>query len=218
MRGERLRRWQPCRTPVGSSPHARGTQSCGLVLGHEHRFIPACAGNAVCLPTNLDVVTVHPRMRGERSLNERSNSDFCGSSPHARGTQGGRHDQAGGGRFIPACAGNADSPARTAPAGSVHPRMRGERSPRNSATRLPIGSSPHARGTLRLGTQQRMHARFIPACAGNASSVTCPGRTSTVHPRMRGERPKAAQGRAPLRGSSPHARGTHGRRRPALAR
>ena len=86
--------------------------------------------------------------------------------------------------------------------------MRGERtSPTTSAT-APVGSSPHARGTLKPMESTEPHTRFIPACAGNAMERLGARASNTVHPRMRGERPLTFSHVSDLSGSSPHARGT----------
>ena len=50
--------------------------------------------------------------------------------------------------------------------------------------------------------------RFIPACAGNAAVILVWTCSTTVHPRMRGERQADLSTSMPLAGSSPHARGT----------
>ena len=77
-----------------------------------------------------------------------------------------------------------------------------------------VGSSPHARGTLRCLWAGSGAIGIIPACAGNTLRLPRSGRPRGDHPRMRGEhvtpRDKAGE---PL-GSSPHARGTRGRRIP----
>ena len=73
------------------------------------------------------MVSVHPRMRGERSAPSRLILVDDGSSPHARGTPDAHDAETVQRRFIPACAGNACGGARTPSACAVHPRMRGER-------------------------------------------------------------------------------------------
>ena len=151
MRGERS--GFGSRTPAGSgsSPHARGTRT---------------ASSGECLPA-----AVHPRMRGERLRMASSSRGTPGSSPHARGTLRGVDFEVAQERFIPACAGNAEGAASGAAPPPVHPRMRGERYVSPFAAVGVYGSSPHARGT-RITTQASSgRVRFIPACAGNASSL-----------------------------------------------
>jgi len=48
--------------------------------------------------------------------------------------------------------------------------VRGERAPFERGERGFDGSSPRARGTLLFQVDQQLLHRFIPACAGNASS------------------------------------------------
>ncbi len=97
--------------------------------------------------------------------------------------------------------------------------MCGERSSVACVHTVPIGSSPHARGTRQGLTREPGRHRFILACAGNA----CAGRPrlpqSAVHPRMCGECLPAASTTSILIGSSPHVRGTPpGYRLPAAQR
>ena len=94
-----------------------------------------------------------------------------GSSPRMRGTPVdvivvGRNE-----RFIPAYAGNAIALSVPASRLSVHPRVCGERLPRNSKMTPPTGSSPRMRGTLDVQTRGLIPVRFIPAYAGNAPSI-----------------------------------------------
>ena len=149
-------------------------------------------------------------MRGERFYPSTRRTRQHGSSPHARGTpQSGQRPECRP-RFIPACAGNALSADAQGRPGTVHPRMRGERHTVFSSTVRLFGSSPHARGTLKIWQYGKYFFRFIPACAGNAVTGAASIGLNPVHPRMRGERKPQrtpVQGNA---GSSPHARGTHG--------
>ena len=208
MRGERVVLRDGLSLLDGSSPHARGTREPVPGGDHPNRFIPACAGNAHLANFRCRIDTVHPRMRGERTVVSRSTRAAVGSSPHARGTQ--RHRRLLGlwRRFIPACAGNAVwlNAAPTRP--TVHPRMRGERRQSVGLRGADGGSSPHARGTPMRSMACAIYQRFIPACAGNAN-VNRAGRASpAVHPRMRGERKARGEHIHRGDGSSPHARGT----------
>ena len=91
------------------------------------RFIPAYAGNARRRQDGRRRPAVHPRIRGERCHGTYADRREDGSSPHTRGTPlfdlGGLFDD----RFIPAYAGNADHDSPWQWQGSVHPRIRGER-------------------------------------------------------------------------------------------
>ncbi len=86
--------------------------------------------------------------------------------------------------------------------------MRGERSKSFGNEPLTSGSSPRARGTRSSRCPAISRRRFIPACAGNATVAGCLFFSSTVHPRVRGERASSMSTTATLSGSSPRARGT----------
>jgi len=136
----------------------------------RRRFIPACAGNTrdqpLCRPNaygssphargtpikikiNIVRLPVHPRMRGEHSIDLTTRFDRYGSSPHARGTLYRFNNKIRPIRFIPACAGNTEcfNPDNLDWHGSS-PHARGTRGLRLSQKRCSYGSSPHARGTL----------------------------------------------------------------------
>ncbi len=113
-----------CRT--GSSPRARGT-AYGVESGHpQKRFIPACAGNSVTLPSHSQPSTVHPRVRGEQPRMEKNHLVTYGSSPRARGTDALGDSGLAVKRFIPACAGNRGKAHQFTDRSPVHPRVRGE--------------------------------------------------------------------------------------------
>ena len=110
MRGERLPVAFEAGRLSGSSPHARGTLGNGNSAIGQHRFIPACAGNAAAGKVQSAQETVHPRMRGERRPSRAPSGIGHGSSPHARGTRSRRAAPLWRNRFIPACARNATAP------------------------------------------------------------------------------------------------------------
>ena len=127
MRGERRKLDVMRKFSSGSSPHARGTLTAGVAMSQDRRFIPACAGNASPRQRPLCLLSVHPRMRGERIGNGSTIAHSAGSSPHARGTLFLTCENVRVPRFIPACAGNARSLRTPRRRPTVHPRMRGER-------------------------------------------------------------------------------------------
>ena len=65
LRGELLPN-RSCNSEItGSSPLTRGTQSCGSLIPHPFRFIPAYAGNSNFQSVKNFILSVHPRLRGE---------------------------------------------------------------------------------------------------------------------------------------------------------
>ena len=90
------------------------------------RFIPARAGNSFFPQFFIALVTVYPRSRGELKLEKPEIEDPTGLSPLARGTRVVVFKRDGGGRFIPARAGNSTSENRKTLFLSVYPRSRGE--------------------------------------------------------------------------------------------
>ena len=132
--------------------------------------------------------TVHPRLRGELMSNNYSMRDVDGSSPLARGTRSNILTGMG--------------------LDAVHPRLRGELAIAALPRLFKTGSSPLARGTPTESAAIWTRARFIPACAGNSPMQFAEVVSDPVHPRLRGELPKAILANLVVRGSSPLARGT----------
>ena len=116
-------------------------------------------------------------------------SPIAGSSPRVRGTRRRRPEGPLRGRFIPACAGNANGSRTRRESPSVHPRVCGERIDTRSEELEGDGSSPRVRGT-RSPAPQRSRSR-------------------TVHPRVCGERAVFGKESRNGDGSSPRVRGTH---------
>ena len=173
--------------PVGSSPLARGTPGREGEFTERHRFIPARAGNTALSGPVGTWCPVHPRSRGEHRRDGRTLLLRDGSSPLARGTPTSTRPTIAAERFIPARAGNTLCSSEEAEELAVHPRSRGEHSPRTAAGRRPIGSSPLARGTRFTLPVAGPGWRFIPARAGNTHPTARQRLPSPVHPRSRGE-------------------------------
>ncbi len=92
--------------------------------------------------------------------------------------------------------------------GPVHPRGRGEHLCAAVFSRIRIGSSPRARGTL-IALQFHFYLeRFIPAGAGNTYISPRLDLRNPVHPRGRGEHANDRHENGDNVGSSPRARGT----------
>ena len=80
------------------------------------------------------------------------------------------------------------------------------------------GSSPRARGTLRMSFSRRYPVRFIPAGAGNTLQSLSGLSLHAVHPRGRGEHAEYTDPTPPAAGSSPRARGTPAHQAPQVHR
>ena len=110
-----------------------------------------------------------------------------GSSPLTRGTQRRRKEAVGILRFIPAYAGNTYAFLCGLRPHPVHPRLRGEHTTSASNDSGHGGSSPLTRGTREILHDGGLVWRFIPAYAGNTSTLSSQVKDITVHPRLRGE-------------------------------
>ena len=113
---------------AGLSPLARGTRTLAWAVCFFSRFIPAGAGNTPPRSPFLPLSLVYPRWRGEHIDTVQANSDRCGLSPLARGTQLLQSRNAGAIRFIPAGAGNTMALFNFTLQFTVYPRWRGEHS------------------------------------------------------------------------------------------
>ncbi len=195
-------------TYAGSSPRARGTAHSAGSDGTPVRFIPAGAGNSQISTASRTASTVHPRGRGEQLAIGQLRVNTDGSSPRARGTDYRSASERNQVRFIPAGAGNSTRQQTARPPPPVHPRGRGEQFSVIVPTAQLSGSSPRARGTVMLPTNQRSYYRFIPAGAGNSDDHSLSPGSSPVHPRGRGEQQMSYVRWYGRDGSSPRARGT----------
>ena len=91
----------------GSSPLTRGTRTLSVSDDMAFRFIPAYAGNSLQNVACMDLMPVHPRLRGELVNGRSTTMSFFGSSPLTRGTRLSKKYIRFQKRFIPAYAGNS---------------------------------------------------------------------------------------------------------------
>ena len=207
-RGEHMASWVHDRRSLGSSPRTRGTSPPSRSLRQEIRFIPAHAGNIVCLVVCAWGIPVHPRARGEHRMMTSEAFKKSGSSPRTRGTC--QRDPQGCpvGRFIPAHAGNITRQDARSDTHPVHPRARGEHLVDYAPCSTSRGSSPRTRGTFAGQPTFPPRPRFIPAHAGNIDNSAFTFLTMSVHPRARGEHFMTCLPFGYAAGSSPRTRGT----------
>ena len=187
MRGEHPSKMKTSTTIQGSSPHARGAPSVGVLLGRPRGIIPACAGSTSDAPFDGAGERDHPRMRGEHRVLAANDLNGAGSSPHARGAPSTRICNFEVMGIIPACAGSTRGLRGWRCRRRDHPRMRGEHLMFHRPKNLVQGSSPHARGAHHVIDIRLPGAGIIPACAGSTAYTISAVATSQDHPRMRGE-------------------------------
>ncbi len=196
---------------AGSSPRVRGTEYPGGWINPRPRFIPACAGNrlgSVTLTGNGP--SVHPRVCGEQGERPAMSITASGSSPRVRGTAPDRSASRRSPAVHPRVCGEQRVATPSTVRAAVHPRVCGEQLAAMCDRLAFTGSSPRVRGTERRLRDNRLHSRFIPACAGNRPWPTRWSPPRPVHPRVCGEQLLGWEGCTAdsTAGSSPRVRGT----------
>ena len=130
------------------------------------RFIPAYAGNSPNENRVRNLLTVHPRLRGELELTGTPAPNGLGSSPLTRGTLFDGFFPGVQYRFIPAYAGNSSWKTTAERLCSVHPRLRGELEEWAKFVNYCRGSSPLTRGTRNIGAARPFHLSLTPKSLG----------------------------------------------------
>ena len=170
-------------------------------------IIPARAGFTASPSRSPRPRRDHPRSRGVYAPWARIPLRHVGSSPLARGLQHWQQVVVGQARIIPARAGFTRGDRGQVSVLGDHPRSRGVYVVFEGHFTADRGSSPLARGLLKVGHQLRVLLRIIPARAGFTTEVTLCNVPWEDHPRSRGvyvlEQPPAPW----PGGSSPLARG-----------
>ena len=92
---------------------------------------------------------------------------------------------------------------------SAHPRSRGENLHLVTVDEAWAGSSPLARGKLRIYVTAEQSERLIPARAGKTGREGIDSAGPQAHPRVSGENPPLWLAVSFHRGSSPRERGKH---------
>ena len=134
------------RNATGLSPRVRGKRGEFAEYDRSEGSIPACAGEAAWDISKLLEARVYPRVCGGSYGKPTAGRNTSGLSPRVRGKPGGRLMTIPMARSIPACAGEAASPASSSPAATVYPRVCGGSRHRLARRRIGGGLSPRVRG------------------------------------------------------------------------
>ena len=111
---------------AGSSPHSWGTYRMILIFGKYQRFIPTFVGNFTNYRFVNRILTVHPHIRGELTIDRIILNRHNGSSPHSWGTSYRHRNEYASIRFIPTFVGNLHCGTHAQYFRTVHPHIRGE--------------------------------------------------------------------------------------------
>ena len=170
----------------GSSPLARGLLRRRPPRGDPARIIPARAGFTPIPRRRIPAIQDHPRSRGVYPDVFAATYQETGSSPLARGLQGGQVAGADGVGIIPARAGFTEGYHGVRSPGRDHPRSRGVDPPTAVVGGSSAGSSPLARGLHGLGRGHEVVGGIIPARAGFTIGGARHQGQAQDHPRSRG--------------------------------
>ena len=206
-RGEHRVRIASTRTPIGSSPLARGARPLVVREDLLGGLIPARAGSTwpTCRPPSPKRAlparagsTPRACRRGSSSrlIPARAGSTLrrptcrCGAAAHPRSRgehhqRRHRHVRAAG--LIPARAGSTRPRTSRRPGPRAHPRSRGEHDEALTQDTAWPGSSPLARGALGVSGTGDSWSRLIPARAGSTRPRSRRARAGPAHPRSCGE-------------------------------
>ena len=173
-------------TTRGSPPHTRDKSSSGIAYGLFIRIIPAYAGQIIFghfMPTPHQD---HPRIRGTNWYAFKSALLSAGSSPHTRDKLLSGLQSIFSAGIIPAYAGQIGSIFSCTSLIKDHPRIRGTNCLLPSLIRIHIGSSPHTRDKLIMGTAITTGIGITPAYAGQMKDMRHDKPLCRDHPRIRG--------------------------------
>ena len=207
VRGEKRADADETAQQMGSPPRARGKVLVAHTLAVERGITPACAGKSSLVRFLGRADMNHPRVRGEKFIEQLALDLPRGSPPRARGKveRKGKNSALTG--ITPACAGKRSPYTVTFGRSWDHPRVRGEKWSAIWPVAWRWGSPPRARGKAQNREMQKGEKGITPACAGKSASFASSTAPAKDHPRVRGEKAAIGQKGDIGLGSPPRARG-----------
>ena len=157
-----------CRSAAGLSPRVRGKLRHIVHPVRRVGSIPACAGEAGKSTRSARIPRVYPRVCGGSNWAWPPVLVLQGLSLRVRGKRLELGLPPGGGRSIPACAGEAQGQEARAGWFKVYPRVCGGSRSSSRNIQYHRGLSPRVRGKRRNPGRCNPGIRSIPACAGEA--------------------------------------------------
>ena len=151
---------------MGSPPHVRGKVGAPGCTTRPYGITPACAGKRRFHKHTSADHEDHPRMCGEKILNQEVCDELRGSPPHVRGKESDTDKASFASRITPACAGKRNTERGCKNGAKDHPRMCGEKVSFCISCSAIAGSPPHVRGKGANSKATLPYDRITPACAG----------------------------------------------------
>ena len=199
---------RPIRT--GSPPRVRGKGLYRFGGRPLPGITPAYAGKSHFQQRLFRPCRDHPRMCGEKHCTSTPIALVSGSPPRMRGKVSAGKILLHDGGITPACAGKRAGRAPKRRSRWDHPRVCGEKLKHPKYTTDKGGSPPRVRGKVEEPEMIDMSMGITPACAGKSSRMNGMRVYTWDHPRVCGEKDKAAEKAQHLRGSPPRVRGKDG--------
>ena len=148
LRGEKPKPMPAPSARTGSPPLTRGKGRAVDRRACEHGITPAYAGKRWARHKFEKYIRDHPRLRGEKQEDVRAGQKQKGSPPLTRGKVKNSRYFACDRRITPAYAGKRGDQEKTSTRSRDHPRLRGEKGTRTTATGQGRGSPPLTRGKV----------------------------------------------------------------------
>ena len=131
---------------TGSPPRVRGKGSSRGTCSPLDRITPACAGKSSVHTRRSGTNGDHPRVCGEKLLEQTRHFRLLGSPPRVRGKDHKAQVAAIGAGITPACAGKSPRCGSGLHGSRDHPRVCGEKPPAAESINTMWGSPPRVRG------------------------------------------------------------------------
>ena len=170
----------------GLSPRVRGNLVSSGFAPFLKGSIPACAGEPERYAFDTGECRVYPRVCGGTQYRRCDCPHCLGLSPRVRGNLGSWQVRDLRNRSIPACAGEPDIADAKCVPGGVYPRVCGGTPSSWPSTWVVKGLSPRVRGNPSPKTSATPSFGSIPACAGEPRRLTRRLRPGRVYPRVCG--------------------------------
>ena len=174
----------------GSPPRVRGKDITETGAAWRWGITPACAGKRGCKMTPAFLSWDHPRVCGEKFVDESHAFKNLGSPPRVRGKATASEPDNSRTGITPACAGKSAAAAALISSPRDHPRVCGEKTGLEIKIWTTQGSPPRVRGKAHLLATHPLFLRITPACAGKSHPAMLTTSGGRDHPRVCGEKTK----------------------------